>query len=88
MKILYELVITEETGFSADDFPDHFEILREGKTPLVFKPVALRIQDIYSRLDEAEVILKDIQKNTGWTIQDDVILRARSIDEYFERHEQ
>ncbi|NHZ85832.1 MAG: hypothetical protein GWP19_08120 [Planctomycetia bacterium] len=86
MKILYELKITEETGFSADDFPDHFEILRKGKTPLVFKPVALSIQDIYSRLIEAEALLKQ-----SLDLPDGLSARAkhaRNIDEYFERHEQ
>lgn len=59
MKILYQLEITEETGFTATDFPDRFEILRPGKTPLVFKPVAINLQDIYARLVEAEKLLKE-----------------------------
>ncbi len=80
MKILYELKITEETGFTATDFPDRFEILRgKGKTPLVFKPVAIDLQTIYSQLQEAEELLKD------------VILQpfdSRAIDKYFDRHVQ
>ena len=79
MKILYQLEITKETGFSATDFPDRFEILRKGKKPFVFKPVAIDLQTIYARLQEAEELLKD------------VILQpfdSRKIDEYFERHTQ
>lgn len=79
MKILYELVITEETGFTASDFPDRFEILRPGKTPLVFKPVAINLQTVYSRLNEAEWILKKVFTNDP--------LNA-TIDKYFERHVQ
>lgn len=79
MKILYELKITEETGFTATDFPDRFEILRPGKTPLVFKPVAIDLQAIYTRLNEAEWILKQ-----AFTIDP---LNA-TIDKYFERHVQ
>ena len=80
MKILYELVITEETGFTASDFPDRFEILRKGKTPLVFKPVAITTQDIYSRLDEAEKILKI-------AIDNECRIDSAAF-EYFERHPQ
>lgn len=76
MKILYELKITEETGFHAKDFPDRFEILRKGKTPLVFKPVAIETQDMYSRLIEAERILRRINE----------VYFVPNIDKYFERH--
>ena len=91
MKILYESTITKDTGFTATDFPDRFEILREGKTPLVFKPVAISMQEMYSRLNEAEQLLKAIQKNTSWTIHNNSIPNPqvrRSIDQYFERHAQ
>lgn len=91
MKILYVLEITEEAGFHASDFPDRFEILRKGKTPLIFKPVAIRTQEMYSRLNEAEALLAEIQKNTSWTIHDDSIPNPqvrRSIDQYFERYSQ
>lgn len=79
MKILYVLNITEETGFTATDFPDRFEILRKGKTPLVFKPVAIQTQEMYSRLVEAEFILKQVYVNYP--------LNA-TIDKYFERNSQ
>lgn len=87
MKILYELVITEETGFTDKDFPDRFEILREkGKTPFVFKPVAINMQDIYNRLDEVEKLLKQ-----SLDLPDGLSARAkhaRNINEYFERYSQ
>ena len=82
MKILYQLEITEETGFTATDFPDRFEILRKGKSPLVFKPAALSMQDIYSRLNEAENLLKNI---TAMRKNPHVIT---AISEYFERYSQ
>ena len=64
MKILYELEVTEETGFNEDDFPDRFEILRsKGKTPLIFLPVPVQLQDIYSQLHETEEILRKIESN-------------------------
>ncbi len=92
MKILYELVITEETGFTATDFPDRFEILRKGKTPLVFKPVAMDLQTIYSRLVEAEALLKRAIESSGWFINKDQPQVApplnRAINEYFDRHAQ
>ena len=86
MKILYELVITEETGFTATDFPDRFEILRKGKTPLVFKPVAINLQTIYARLNETEEILKKTRNGMS-----DILTKVElkvDIDEYFERHAQ
>ena len=80
MKILYELVITEETGFTATDFPDRFEILRKGKTPLVFKPVAIDLQTIYSQLQEAEKLLKRVDGTyQHWQFNVD-------IGKYFDRH--
>ena len=90
MKILYELVITEETGFTATDFPDRFEILRgKGKTPLVFKPVAINLQDIYARLQEAEEQLKE--SNEFIKMCPKSILGSLLINEngrYFDRHVQ
>ena len=96
MKILYQLEITEETGFTATDFPDKLEILREGKSPLVFKPVALSMQDIYSRLNEAEALLKKLDDEIGelWGTfysTDTERLIGKNIayiDKYFERHSQ
>lgn len=80
MKILYQLEITKETGFRAKDFPDRFEILREGKTPLVFKPVAIKTQEMYSRLDEAEALLRQTAQSEGrWFLNGE-------IDDYFKRH--
>ena len=95
MKILYELVITEETGFTASDFPDRFEILRKDKTPLVFKPCALNVQEMYNRLNEAEALLiqakglneiftyKGHPQNEG----DEIHFELESdINEYFDRY--
>ena len=86
MKILYELEITKETGFTATDFPDRFEILRKGKTPLVFKPVAIDLQTIYARLQEAEEILKKTRNGMS-----DILTKVElkvDIDDYFDRHAQ
>ena len=99
MKILYQLEITKETGFTASDFPDRFEILRKDKTPLVFKPCALNVQEMYNRLNEAEEILKEVQENettiiTGENcsatgiIEEDFIKLDTAINEYFDRYSQ
>ncbi len=88
MKILYVLEITTETGFTASDFPDRFEILREDKTPLVFKPVAIQTQEIYSRLDEANQLLKDSECSL---ISAQSATRSKlksAINEYFNRYSQ
>jgi len=58
MKILYELEIDCDQKFNANDFPSQIEVLRSGSTPLVFKPVVLQTQDIYSKLQEADELLK------------------------------
>ena len=86
MKILYELEITKETGFTASDFPDHFKILREGKDPLVFKPVSLQIQDLYNRLNEAESLLKKASDLSGASALFEIVEVEAKIDQYFERH--
>ena len=87
MKILYQLEITKETGFTATDFPDRFEMLRgKGKTPLVFKPVAIDLQTIYARLQEAEEILKKTRSGMS-----DILTKVElkvDIDDYFDRHKQ
>ncbi|KKK95892.1 hypothetical protein LCGC14_2668230 [marine sediment metagenome] len=87
MKILYELEITEETGFSKDDLPDRFEILHgKGKTPLVFKPAVISVHDIYNRLDITEAILKKVRGGGS-----DLLIQAQvkaDIDFYFERYNQ
>lgn len=88
MKILYELNITEETGFTASDFPDRFEILREGKTPLVWKPVALSMQDIYNRLNEAEELLKQARNINDEAMRFKLDILSNTINEYFERYSQ
>ncbi len=88
MKILYELVITEETGFTATDFPDRFEILRKGKTPLVFKPVVINLQAIYSRLNEAEILLNLAKGINRKTTVNQVGALKKTIGEYFDRHAQ
>jgi len=78
MKILYESIITKDTGFSADEFPDRFEILRPGKTPLVFKPVAIDLQAIYARLQEAEELLKRVDKTyQHWKFNVDLEIISR-----------
>ena len=77
MKILYVFDSQDHEVFKMSDLPDRFEIIREGKKPIVFKPVTIQIQDIHSRLDEAEALLKD------------VILQpfdSKAIDEYFDRY--
>ncbi len=87
MKMLYELEVTEETGFNEDDFPDRFEILRsKGKTPLIFLPVPVQIQDIYNRLNETEEILKKVRRGS---IDSDILIGTEvkaDIDFYFERY--
>ena len=83
MKILYELVITEETGFTATDFPDRFEILRKGQTPLVFKPVAISTQELYSRLNEAEELLRRVLNG-----EKPLYSWHSACSQYFERHAQ
>lgn len=89
MKILYELVITEETGFTASDFPDRFEILRgKGRTPLVWKPVAIQTQEIYSRLVEAEQLLKDSECLLILARRSTRSKLKTAISEYFEKHSQ
>lgn len=88
MKILYELVITEEIGFTASDFPDRFEILRKGKTPLVWKPVAIQTQEIYSRLVEAEQLLKDSECLLLLARRSTRSKLKTAISEYFEKHSQ
>ena len=87
MKILYQLEITKETGFSADDFPDRFEILRKDKTPLVFKPCALNVQEMYNRLNEAEEILKSATALIGDCPEHALIIN-KTINEYFDRYSQ
>ncbi len=85
MKILYESIITKETGFTATDLPDRFDILRKGKTPLVFKPVAIDLQTIYARLQEAEGILKKTRSGMS-----DILTKVElkvDIDDYFDRHD-
>ena len=81
MKILYELNLNDDQKFNASDFPDKFEILRKGKDPLVFKPVTIELQTIYSRLMEAEELLK------GWLESDGAPL-AYETHNYFKRHTQ
>ena len=96
MKILYESIITKETGFTATDFPDRFEILRKGKTPLVFKPVAIDLQTAYARLEEAEILLSKIKKRfvklwgTFYSTDSNRLIgkHLRHIEEYFDRHVQ
>ncbi len=88
MKILYELVITEETGFTATDFPDRFEILRKGKTPLVFKPVAIDLQTIYSRLHEAEILLRLVKNINDKTTVFQIDALNKTVNQYFDRHTQ
>ena len=85
MKILYVFDSQDHEVFKMSDLPDRFEIIREGKKPIVFKPAATQIQDIYNRLNEAEELLKKALK--GY----DVVIRARvnmAINEYFDRYEQ
>lgn len=82
MKILYQLILEDNESFKASDFPDRFEILREGKTPLVWKPVAISMQDIYNKLNEAEQLLKEIKENINF------IPIHIAIDKYFKRYSQ
>ena len=89
MKILYVFDSQDHEVFKISDLPDRFEILWKGKKPIVFKPVTLQIQDMYSRLDEAEELLKQIHKETRLTAFDeDKPEIRRSVDEYFDRYEQ
>ena len=85
MKILYELVITEEPGFTATDFPDRFEILRKGKDTFTVKGI-IRQQDILSRLYECEAMLKRCEE-FRLSIQEELDL-GKDINEYFERYTQ
>ncbi len=82
MKILYVFDTQDHEVFKMSDLPDRFEIIREGKKPIVFKPAATRMQDLQSRLDEAEALLKRIDKTyQHWQFNCDV-------DEYFSRQSQ
>ena len=84
MKILYELNIDCDQKFNASDFPDTIEVLRAGKEPFVFHPVAIQTQDLYGRLKEAESLLLDCN--------DQLLAHCSTlktgIDEYFERNKQ
>ena len=93
MKILYQLILKDDESFKAKDFPDRFEILRKGKPPLVFKPVAIRTREIYSRLNEAEELLRQAKGlNEIFKVNSDGgglhFKLETAIDQYFERHEQ
>ncbi len=85
MKILYVFDTKDHEVFKMSDLPDRFEIIREGKKPIVFKLAATRMQDMYSRLDRAERLLKEI---VDWNVQDDSLINSnvrRSVDKYFDR---
>ncbi len=58
MKILYVFDSQDHEVFKMADLPDRFEIIREGKKPIVFKPAAIQMQDLYARLNETEEILQ------------------------------
>ena len=79
MKILYVFDTQDHEVFKMSDLPDRFEIIREGKKPIVFKPAAIQIQDIYNRLNEVEFILKNVY------VKDPL---NATIDKYFERYKQ
>ena len=81
MKILYVFDSQDHEVFKMSDLPPSFEILRVGKKPIVFKPVTLQIQDMHSRLDEAEKLLKKMRM-----IPSNLISAA--VDEYFDRYKQ
>ena len=88
MKILYELNIDCDQKFNASDFPDTIEVLRAGKKPFVFHPVAIQTQDLYGRLKEAESLLDDANY---LLISAKLTIRAKlktKITEYFERFKQ
>ena len=85
MKILYVFDSQDHEVFKMSDLPDRFEILRKGKKPIVFKPAAIQMQDLYARLNEAERLLKEI---VDWNVQDDSLINSnvrRAVDKYFER---
>ncbi|MEE9571526.1 MAG: hypothetical protein V3W20_00590 [Candidatus Neomarinimicrobiota bacterium] len=82
MKILYIFDTKDHEVFKMSDLPKSFEILREGKEPIVFKPAATQMQDLQGRLDEAEALLKRIDGTyQHWQVNCDV-------EEYFSRHSQ
>ena len=91
MKILYVFDTQDHETFTLSELPETVEILRTGKKPVMFRPAVMQIQDIYTRLNEAEALLTEIQKNTSWTIHDDSIPNPqvrKSIDEYFSKYKQ
>ncbi len=92
MKILYVFDSQDHEVFKMSDLPPSFEILREGKKPIVFKPATLQMQDILSRLNKTEELLKKTIESSGWFINKDQAQVApplnRAINEYFDRYEQ
>jgi len=82
MKILYELNLQDDQKFNASDFPDQVEILRAGKPPVVFRPVAIQLQDIYSRLNEADALLELAEQSEG------IYFLNGQINDYFNRYKQ
>ena len=81
MKILYELDLQDDQKFKAGDFPDKIEILRQDQKPVVLKPVAISVQDLYSRANEAEKLLKKMRFIPQRFI-------GSAVREYFERFKQ
>ncbi len=94
MKILYVFDSQDHEVFKMSDLPDRFEIIREGKKPIVFKPAAIQMQDLQGRLDEAEALLlrakelnelftyKGHAQNEGDEVHYDL---EADIDKYFDR---
>ena len=83
MKILYVFDSQDHEVFKMSDLPDRFEILREGKKPIVFKPAAIQMQDILSRLYECEAMLQRCNE-FGLSIQEEIDL-DKDINDYFDR---
>ena len=81
MKILYVLDTQDYEVFKMSDLPESFELLRKGKKPITFKPISIQIQDMYSRLIEAEKLLKKMRFIPQHFI-------GSAVREYFERFKQ
>ena len=82
MKILYVFDTKDHDVFKMSDLPNTIEILRKDRKPVVLKPVAIQIQDIYSRLNEAETLLELAEQSEG------IYFLNGQINDYFNRYKQ